>query len=62
MHPETHYAHHQEVGKWLKTIGIVKKSVLVSFVVGFVAGLAGVFWLGVAAYIKLKAIVGVANV
>ena len=54
VNPETHYMHHQEMGGWLKTIGVVKKSVLVSFVVGFVAGLAGIFWLGFAAYLKLK--------
>lgn len=54
VNPETHYDHHRELGKWLKTIGIVKKSILVSFVVGFVAGLAGIFWLGFAAYLKLK--------
>lgn len=54
VHPETHYVHHKELGNWLKTIGVIKKSVIVSFVVGVLAGLMAVFWLGFGAYLKLK--------
>ena len=51
---ETHFIHHQSIENWLKTFGLVKKSVVVSFVTGLGAGLIGIFWLGVKTYIKLK--------
>ena len=51
---ETHFIHHQSIEGWIKTFGLVKKSVLFSFVTGVGAGLIGIFWLGVSTYIKLK--------
>ena len=50
---ETHFIHHQSIENWLKTFGLVKKSVVVSFVTGVGAGLIGIFWLGVKTYMKL---------
>lgn len=52
--PETHFIHHSEIEGWIKTFGLVKKSIVMSFVTGIVTGLIGIFWLGMAAYIKLK--------
>ena len=52
--PETHFIHHNEMENWIKAFGLVKKSVLISFVTGVFAGLMGVFWIGVEAYMKLK--------
>ena len=52
--PETHFIHHNEIENWLKTFGIVKKSIVVSFVTGVVTGLIGIFWLGISAYMKMK--------
>ena len=52
--PETHFIHHSEMENWIKTFGIVKKSVLVSFVTGVFAGSMGIFWVGFKAYMKLK--------
>ena len=51
---EQHYIHHKSIETWIKTFGLVKKSVLISFVTGFAAGLVGIFWLGIRTYIKLK--------
>lgn len=51
---EQHFIHHQSIENWIKTFGLVKKSVLISFITGFAAGLVGIFWLGVKTYIKLK--------
>ena len=51
---ETHFIHHQSIENWLKTFGLVKKSVVVSFVTGFGAGLIGIFWLGIKTYVKIK--------
>lgn len=52
--PETHFIHHNEIEGWIKTFGLVKKSVLISFVTGVFAGLTGIFWIGFKTYIKLK--------
>ena len=51
---ETHFIHHQSIESWKKTFGLVKKSVIVSFITGFIAGLIGLFWLGFETYISLK--------
>ena len=51
---EQHYIHHKSIETWIKTFGLVKKSVLISFITGFVAGLVGIFWLGLKTYVKLK--------
>ncbi len=51
---ETHFIHHQSLESWMKTFGLVKKSVVVSFVTGFVAGFIGIFWLGFEAYMNMK--------
>lgn len=51
---ETHFIHHQSIENWIKTFGLVKKSVVVSFVTGVGAGFIGIFWLGVKTYVKLK--------
>lgn len=51
--PETHFIHHQTIDDWIKTFGLVKKSVLASFVTGIMAGLAAMFWLGFKAYMKI---------
>lgn len=56
--PETHFLHHKEMEGWIRTFGLVRKSVIVSFITGVVAGLIGIFWLGMAAYMKLKAPLG----
>lgn len=50
---ETHFIHHQSFDSWIKTFGLIKKSVLTSFVMGVMATLAAVFWLGFKAYMKL---------
>ena len=52
--PETHFIHHKELEGWIKTFGLVRKSVIVSFAVGLVAGFISIFWLGFKAYMKLK--------
>ena len=52
--PETHFVHHKEIEGWIKTFGLVRKSVVVSFVTGVVTGLIGIFWLGVSAYMKMR--------
>lgn len=51
---ETHFVHHQSIENWIKTFGLVKKSVVISFVTGVGAGLIAIFWLGVKTYVKLK--------
>ena len=51
---EQHYVHHKSIENWIKTFGLVKKSVVVSFVTGFVVGLVGIFWLGLETYMSLK--------
>ena len=51
---EQHYIHHKSIESWIKTFGLVKKSVIVSFVTGFVVGLIGIFWLGFETYMSLK--------
>lgn len=50
---ETHFIHHQVVDGWIKTFGLVKKSVLASFVTGVMATIAAVIWLGAKAYMKI---------
>ena len=50
---ETHFVHHQSIENWMKTFGLVKKSVVVSFVTGVGMGLIGIFWLGVKTYMKI---------
>ena len=52
--PETHFIHHNEIENWIKTFGLVKKSIVMTFVTGVVTGLIGIFWLGIVAYMKLK--------
>jgi len=52
--PETHFLHHNRIDGWIKTLGLVNKSILVSFLTGLVAGLISIFWLGFVAYMKLK--------
>jgi len=52
--PETHFIHHTELENWIKTFGLVKKSILVSFVTGVFAGLLSIFYLGFRTYMKLK--------
>lgn len=52
--PETHFIHHQSVERWLKLSGMVEKSFVKTFITGLVIGLLGMFWLGFAAYLKLK--------
>ena len=54
VNAETHFIHHQAIEGWLKTFGVAKKSIVVSFVVGLFAGLITIFWLGFAAFMKLK--------
>lgn len=52
--PETHFLHHKKFEDWNKIIGLAKKSIIVSFVTGFMAGLIGIFWLGFKAYMAIK--------
>ena len=51
---ETHFIHHQSIEGWIKTFGLVKKSVIVSFITGFIAGVIGFFWLGFETYMNIK--------
>ena len=50
---EQHFIHHQSIENWMKTFGLVKKSMVVSFVTGLGAGLVGIFWLGIKTYMKI---------
>lgn len=52
--PQTHYEHHRFIKGWVWTFNLMKKSAIVAFIGGFVAGLGTLIWAGVKALIAIK--------
>ena len=52
--PQTHYEHHRFVKGWVWTFNLMKKSAIVAFIGGFVAGLGTLLWAGIKALAAIK--------
>ena len=51
---QTHYEHHRFLKGWVWVFNIMKKSAIVAFATGIVAGIITVFWAGFKALVAIK--------
>ena len=56
--PQTHYEHHRFLKGWVWVFNVMKKSAIVAFATGIVAGILAVVWAGVKALIAVKGAIG----
>ena len=55
---QTHYEHHRFLKGWVWVFNIMKKSAIVAFAAGLVAGLLTVIWAGFKALVAVKGAMG----